>query len=164
MAPTFAFPAPVLAVAADAVRELEGGEALTGLWTLLKAVFFDAVFTKCKASLKDGHRLENISWRLWYREMAINPRPGLVSESECEKEGPHRWLDEKAPLVREEQDTQPDVQFIPSTHAPLPAFRIPACRSIRSSLLITVPESFLTSTLDPASLPSSITATIHDQN
>jgi len=29
------------------------------------------VFTKCKASLQDGPRLENISWRLWYREMAI---------------------------------------------------------------------------------------------
>ncbi|KAF8072291.1 hypothetical protein FPV67DRAFT_931396 [Lyophyllum atratum] len=61
MAPTFEFPVPVLSVAAEAVRELEGGEALSGLWTL---------FTKCKASLKDGHRLENISWRLWYREMA----------------------------------------------------------------------------------------------
>lgn len=27
------------------------------------------VFTKCKESLQDGRRLENISWRLWYREM-----------------------------------------------------------------------------------------------
>lgn len=26
------FPAPVLAIAADAVRDLEGGEALSGLW------------------------------------------------------------------------------------------------------------------------------------
>lgn len=28
-----AFSAPVLAVAADAVRDLEGGDALSGLWT-----------------------------------------------------------------------------------------------------------------------------------
>lgn len=30
------------------------------------------VFTKCKESLKDGRRLENISWRLWYREMVAS--------------------------------------------------------------------------------------------
>ncbi|KII85260.1 hypothetical protein PLICRDRAFT_701423 [Plicaturopsis crispa FD-325 SS-3] len=56
------FPAPVLSVTADAVRDLDGGDALSGLWIL---------FTKCKESLKDGRRLENISWRLWYREMAV---------------------------------------------------------------------------------------------
>jgi hypothetical protein len=27
------------------------------------------VFTKCKDSIQDGSRLENISWRLWFREM-----------------------------------------------------------------------------------------------
>ncbi|KAH7926383.1 hypothetical protein BV22DRAFT_1087227 [Leucogyrophana mollusca] len=55
------FPAPVLSVTTDAVRDLEGREALSGLWTL---------FTKCKESLQDGRRLENISWRLWYRELS----------------------------------------------------------------------------------------------
>ncbi|KAH7913810.1 hypothetical protein BJ138DRAFT_1145327 [Hygrophoropsis aurantiaca] len=55
------FPAPVLSVTTDVVRDLEGREALSGLWTL---------FTKCKESLKDGRRLENISWRLWYRELS----------------------------------------------------------------------------------------------
>ncbi|KAL4065034.1 hypothetical protein V8B97DRAFT_2025818 [Scleroderma yunnanense] len=54
------FPAPVLSVTADAVRDLQGHEALSGLWTL---------FTKCKESLQDGRRLENISWRLWHREL-----------------------------------------------------------------------------------------------
>ncbi|PCH39378.1 DUF1752-domain-containing protein, partial [Wolfiporia cocos MD-104 SS10] len=53
------FAAPVLSVAADVVQELDGEDALYGLW---------ALFTKCKESLKDGRRLENISWRLWYRE------------------------------------------------------------------------------------------------
>lgn len=52
--------APVLSVAADVVKDLEGGDALCGLW---------ALFTKCKESLQDGQRLENISWRMWYREM-----------------------------------------------------------------------------------------------
>ncbi|ETW83511.1 hypothetical protein HETIRDRAFT_244743, partial [Heterobasidion irregulare TC 32-1] len=54
-----AFPTPVLSIAADVVKDLDGGDALSGLWTL---------FTKCKESLQDGRRLENISWRLWYRE------------------------------------------------------------------------------------------------
>ncbi|GLB40772.1 hypothetical protein LshimejAT787_0806430 [Lyophyllum shimeji] len=84
MAPTFEFPVPVLSVAAEAVRELEGGEALCGLWTL---------FTKCKASLQDGHRLENISWRLWYREMAAE-RP--KAESEKDSWDDSRLFDEKA--------------------------------------------------------------------
>ncbi|KAG6917731.1 hypothetical protein DXG01_001382 [Tephrocybe rancida] len=105
MAPTFAFPVPVLSVAADAVRELEGGEALSGLWTL---------FTKCKASLKDGHRLENISWRLWYREMAMAPRLRLVSESDREKDD-HRLLDEKTAWLREQGDSLSEVHQIPMT-------------------------------------------------
>jgi len=29
------------------------------------------VFTKCKESLQDGRRLENISWRMWHREMVV---------------------------------------------------------------------------------------------
>ncbi|KAK1235055.1 hypothetical protein PQX77_001720 [Marasmius sp. AFHP31] len=54
-------PSPVLTVAPDVLRHLEGNTALTSLWYL---------FTKCKSSVEDGQRLENISWRLWYREMA----------------------------------------------------------------------------------------------
>jgi hypothetical protein len=33
---------------------------------------FPIVFSKCKESLQDGRRLENISWRLWHREMAAS--------------------------------------------------------------------------------------------
>ncbi|KAJ8483294.1 hypothetical protein ONZ45_g14643 [Pleurotus djamor] len=51
------FPTPVLAIT-DAVDDLEGVEALSSLYTLV---------SKCKAGLKDGQRLENLSWRLWYR-------------------------------------------------------------------------------------------------
>ncbi|TFK27890.1 DUF1752-domain-containing protein, partial [Coprinopsis marcescibilis] len=55
-------PRSVLAVTPDAVRKLEGGDALSGLWNL---------FSKCKESIENGRRLENISWRLWYREMML---------------------------------------------------------------------------------------------
>ncbi|KIP05400.1 hypothetical protein PHLGIDRAFT_74323, partial [Phlebiopsis gigantea 11061_1 CR5-6] len=53
------FPSPLLAVSPDVLKEMDGEDALFGMWT---------VFTKCKGSLKDGRRLENISWRLWHRE------------------------------------------------------------------------------------------------
>ena len=51
------------------------------------------MFTKCKESLKDGRRLENISWRLWYREMASarstpSSSPGTLSQSFSEKMSP----------------------------------------------------------------------------
>ncbi|KZT67984.1 hypothetical protein DAEQUDRAFT_766748 [Daedalea quercina L-15889] len=71
---------PVLSVAADVVRELEGEDALSGLW---------ALFTKCKESLKDGRRLENLSWRLWYREIAAQQTftsPGSLSPPFSEKQ------------------------------------------------------------------------------
>ncbi|CCM03602.1 uncharacterized protein FIBRA_05740 [Fibroporia radiculosa] len=77
------FPSPVLSVAADVVQELEGEDALYGLWTL---------FTKCKESLKDGRRLENLSWRLWYREIAAShtpsSSPGSLSPSSCGRRSP----------------------------------------------------------------------------
>lgn len=68
------FPSPVLSVAADVIQGLEGEDALYSLW---------ALFTKCKESLKDGRRLENISWRLWYREIAA--QQSLSSSSYNEK-------------------------------------------------------------------------------
>lgn len=37
------------------------------------------MFTKCKESLQDGRRLENISWRLWYREIMRDGAPPLSS-------------------------------------------------------------------------------------
>ena len=38
-----------------------------------KILSMHKVFSKCKASIKDGHRLENISWRLWHLELALAP-------------------------------------------------------------------------------------------
>ncbi|KAI9454381.1 DUF1752-domain-containing protein [Lactarius psammicola] len=59
------FPSPVLSLTSDALKDIDGHDALSSLWT---------VFTKCKESLQDGRRLENISWRLWYRELAAHTR------------------------------------------------------------------------------------------
>ncbi|KAH9847219.1 hypothetical protein C2E23DRAFT_523918 [Lenzites betulinus] len=78
------FPSPILSVAADVVRDLDGEDTLCSLW---------ALFTKCKESLKDGRRLENISWRLWYREMASaqsSPAssPGSLSPSLSDRRSP----------------------------------------------------------------------------
>ncbi|KAG1905388.1 uncharacterized protein F5891DRAFT_1170427 [Suillus fuscotomentosus] len=70
------FPAPVLSVTPDAVKDLQGQDALSALWT---------IFTKCKESLQDGRRLENISWRLWHRELILSqqsylpPTPDSIS-------------------------------------------------------------------------------------
>jgi len=85
-----AFSSPILSVAADAVRDLEGHDALFGLWTgayLLYPCVSDAyyflVFTKCKTSLPNGARLENITWRLWHCELK---GPVLPSSSRITKE------------------------------------------------------------------------------
>jgi hypothetical protein len=42
------------------------------------------VFSKCKGVLQDGGRLENISWRLWHRELVSShpyqpPTPHSIS-------------------------------------------------------------------------------------
>ncbi|KAJ3909078.1 hypothetical protein F5879DRAFT_934560 [Lentinula edodes] len=54
-------PRPVLNVSVDALQDLDGSEALAGLWFL---------FSKCQFSLNEGRRLENISWRLWSQQIA----------------------------------------------------------------------------------------------
>src|SRR6266404_2880073 len=78
-------PTPVLSLASDALNDLDGHDALVALWTgnipHIPTLFLAPshlrsrpVFTRCKESLQDGRRLENISWRLWYRELATHPR------------------------------------------------------------------------------------------
>ncbi|KAG9013062.1 hypothetical protein FRB94_003894 [Tulasnella sp. JGI-2019a] len=53
---------PLLAVEPGSITDVPA-EDLGNVWT---------VFTKCKENLKDGRRLENLSWRLWYREITAN--------------------------------------------------------------------------------------------
>ncbi|KAI9356143.1 hypothetical protein BD770DRAFT_390542 [Pilaira anomala] len=33
-----------------------------------------SVFTKCKRNIRDGFRLENLSWRLWYRQSVLQKK------------------------------------------------------------------------------------------
>ncbi|SJL04310.1 uncharacterized protein ARMOST_07673 [Armillaria ostoyae] len=88
-----ALPNPVLATATDVLRDLDGDEALTSLWFL---------FTKCKSSLHDGRRLENISWRLWHREMVetqtyrpLTPASPTIDATRCSPFNSHPQAGER---------------------------------------------------------------------
>lgn len=37
-------------------------------------MFTTIVFTKCKKNIRDGFRLENLSWRLWYRQSVLHKK------------------------------------------------------------------------------------------
>ncbi|TNY18531.1 hypothetical protein DMC30DRAFT_339965, partial [Rhodotorula diobovata] len=52
-------PTHVLALAPDSLASLGqlDSDSLSELW---------GVFTRCKDSLQNGRRLENLSWRLWF--------------------------------------------------------------------------------------------------
>ena len=82
------FPSPVLSLAAEALKDLDGGDAITGLWSSMSPFSLSlpfpfltprSVFTKCKESLQDGRRLENISWRLWHRHLSATKYPDSLS-------------------------------------------------------------------------------------
>ncbi|KAI8340921.1 hypothetical protein BC941DRAFT_468100 [Chlamydoabsidia padenii] len=49
----------------DYTFSCKNADQLSTLW---------AVFTKCKRNIRDGFRLENMSWRLWYREAVMRKR------------------------------------------------------------------------------------------
>ena len=55
---------------------------LTSLKPFRAAICFidRSVFTKCKESLESGRRLENLSWRLWFREAHILPPDTSLSD------------------------------------------------------------------------------------
>lgn len=54
------FPDPVLSLASNSIGKLGtlDADSLSCIWT---------VFAKCAENLENGRRLENLSWRLWYR-------------------------------------------------------------------------------------------------
>ena len=61
--------APVLTLDVGKMHEIDprNVESLFGMWT---------VFNKCSKSIKDGSRLENMSWRIWAREtLCCPPQP-----------------------------------------------------------------------------------------
>lgn len=43
----------------------------------------NAVFTKCKESLEDGRRYENLSWRLWFRQSHSSSKPDLEQAAQA---------------------------------------------------------------------------------
>lgn len=61
--------APVLTLDAAKMHQIDprNVESLFGMWT---------VFSKCSHNIKDGTRLENMSWRIWAREtLCCPPQP-----------------------------------------------------------------------------------------
>ncbi|PWN54069.1 hypothetical protein IE53DRAFT_359482 [Violaceomyces palustris] len=66
-------PDPVLALSLANVQKLNdlNLDQLANLWN---------VFTKCKESLESGRRLENLSWRLWFREAHLLPPDASLSD------------------------------------------------------------------------------------
>ncbi|KAL0953208.1 hypothetical protein HGRIS_004463 [Hohenbuehelia grisea] len=105
-----AFPAPVLALAADKIAELEGGDALEALW---------ALFTKCKGSLQDGPRLENISWRLWHRQLRAS------QQSSCRPLTPDSPLSESLSAASAQGRGSLHVRPMPTPSPAMPALPRP---------------------------------------
>ena len=75
-------PEPILSLALDPVDRIKQNDqfAVGGLWTgasprqFLGVSYFlikSLVFTKVKGAVAEGHRLENLTWRLWYRARSI---------------------------------------------------------------------------------------------
>ncbi|KAL1927010.1 hypothetical protein VTP01DRAFT_5340 [Rhizomucor pusillus] len=58
---THIFEQPMLSLSTQSIHRIQevDVEDLRAMWS---------VFTKCKAHLENGERLENMSWRLWYHE------------------------------------------------------------------------------------------------
>ncbi|KAI0682879.1 hypothetical protein BC835DRAFT_1397992 [Cytidiella melzeri] len=105
------FPSPILSVSPEVVKDLDGEDALYGMWT---------VFTKCKQSLKDGRRLENMSWRLWYREMSFSHSSesltsGTSSDTGCPS--PITPVSENGPQNDGSSDSLLSVPQGPSRHS-----------------------------------------------
>ncbi|KAI7877082.1 uncharacterized protein EV154DRAFT_62809 [Mucor mucedo] len=79
---------PVLSLDIPNIQKLNtiNADDLSCMWT---------VFSKCKDSLENGRRLENMSWRLWYRESSLKesertaastcPIPIQQSKNEADK-------------------------------------------------------------------------------
>ena len=88
-------PDPVLALSLASVQKLNNVDLdqLANLWNGTYLFFQSGdlgadtsftppltVFTKCKESLESGRRLENLSWRLWFREAHLLPPDTSLSD------------------------------------------------------------------------------------
>lgn len=81
---------PVLSLAIDNISKIDKVDCdrLSSLWTgtIMEQHSSGAssdneiVFTKCAENLENGRRLENLSWRLWYRECQLLDRERTSTE------------------------------------------------------------------------------------
>ena len=91
-----------------------------------------AVFTKCRESLQDGPRLENIAWRLWHRELKFKGQDdsNLLDEKDHSM-GEYAILDEKSayrPPTPSEPTGFPPPYAVPSSEGDLPTpSTLPTC-------------------------------------
>lgn len=76
------------------------------------------VFTKCKESLQEGRRLENISWRLWYREMMLEGEVAALRRSGVEEGGVEKEMEKEASL--ESSTPLPPAYDVSLSPSPLP--------------------------------------------
>ncbi|CAE6429338.1 unnamed protein product [Rhizoctonia solani] len=100
------FELPVLQISMAVVDKMQGPDALRALWT---------VFTKTTGALADGPRLENMTWRLWHRQLLLDrsmapdivvadPIYTDVSEEEIvsdDDDSAGEWEDDSAPPSRD---------------------------------------------------------------
>ncbi|CAE6519518.1 unnamed protein product [Rhizoctonia solani] len=100
------FELPVLQISMAVVDKMQGPDALRALWT---------VFTKTTGALADGPRLENMTWRLWHRQLVLDrsvppgdavAAPIYVGESTVEivsddNDSGGEWEDDSAPPSRD---------------------------------------------------------------
>ncbi|GAA5892873.1 hypothetical protein JCM5296_006029 [Sporobolomyces johnsonii] len=79
-------PTHVLALAPDSLASLGelDGDSLSELW---------AVFTRCKDSLQNGRRLENLSWRLWFDSGRRDPKLSPRDDAACACDQPPEATD-----------------------------------------------------------------------
>ncbi|QSL64623.1 hypothetical protein MERGE_001924 [Pneumocystis wakefieldiae] len=73
------FSDPVLSLVSDSIEKLSilDLESLSCIWT---------VFAKCAENLENGYRLENLSWRLWYRTAFFCKENALSSVNEADND------------------------------------------------------------------------------
>lgn len=99
---------PVLSLAAGAIAKVDNVDCdkLSMLWN---------VFTKCAENLENGRRLENLSWRLWYRECQIDEREKLEAHQRLRRRA-SEGNDASPPALCSSIDTIQDGE---TTHEPV---------------------------------------------
>ncbi|OLL24236.1 hypothetical protein NEOLI_003810 [Neolecta irregularis DAH-3] len=130
---------PVLSLAVNNIHKIDAinAECLSSMWT---------VFTKCKENLENGRRLENLSWRLWFRESLSFDLPPVLPTDIL-----HRNI--LLPDLSSSVDSEDSVADIRSVDNP-PATRPPApTRTLSSRSRHLTPDRFqrLISALAPHS-------------